>query len=45
MTIEVNDVTTYRLIDGVLTVKATRFADEVKVLNIGGTIHVEMDSK
>lgn len=41
VTIEVNDVTTYRLIDGVLTVKATRFADEVKVLNIGGTIHVD----
>lgn len=41
VTIEINDVTTYRLIGDVLTVKATRFADDVTVLNTGGLIEIQ----
>lgn len=41
VTIEINDVTTFRLINGVLTVKATRFADRVTVFNTGGIIQID----
>ena len=40
VTINVIDTTTFRLINGVLTVKATRFADQITVSNVGGIIQL-----